>query len=83
MPVPYPSSLDPFPAHEGWLTDYLSQHPSGGWSVRNNYIPPNEKKIYFKCESCGAKYVLPEMTGTNLIRLVCSGCGGNLEEVQK
>jgi len=63
--------------------DYLYPRASGGWSIINNYIPPNEKKTYFKCESCGAKYVIPEMKGANLIRLVCSGCGGNLEEVQK
>ena len=60
------------------LSGGIEYHPSHTYQV-----PQNREKIYYRCEHCGAKYLLPEIRGTILIRLQCSGCGGNLKETDE
>ena len=71
------------------ITGTYVQYPSDTWlGVSGGHtpieflrpIPSGQKRNYFVCESCGSRYLLPEIRGTELIRLVCSGCGGRLKE---
>ena len=59
-------------------TDYPYYLSSGTQPLYHTYDAPRNE-TYFVCENCKGRYLLPER-GTELIRLFCHGCGGNLKE---
>lgn len=61
--------------NNNWFTTSGSNNNPFG-----DYTFEIKKKTYFVCVNCKSRYLLPEIRGTELIRLACSGCGGRLEE---
>lgn len=66
--------IDKWDTSTEWIS--CSGSPHEDWV----HWPSVSNRNYFVCENCESRYLLPEIRGTELIRLVCSGCGGRLKE---